>query len=134
MCSRGAVAKYGYTTTDDYETVAITESGVKILVGKNGKHSLPEISNTPNSIYAKMKDDGVTLHEMRFFGDDCMPTIELAYHPEPNLNNGDRQEDIVHFHLFDGLKRLDAVRISDCIEIKEQYEKYLKEFNLYDKC
>ena len=84
--------------------------------------------------YVKMKKDGKTLHELRVYGSNCLPIIEIAYHPEPNINNGDRQTNIVHFHMYDGLIRGDAVKMSDHPEIKEKYAIYLKEFDLYDKC
>ncbi len=134
MSSRGAIVKCGFVTTDDYKIIKVTKTGVKILAGLKNNHSLPELSHSPNAIYAKLKDDGVTLHEMRFFDEKGMPIIEIAYHPEPNLNNNDRETNIVHFHLFKGLKRDKPVRIKDNSIIKEKYKKYLKEFELYDKC
>lgn len=132
MSSRGSVAKHGFVTTKDYYTERITENGVKILIGNGNNHSLPEMAHSPNSIYAKLKDDGKTLHEMRFFDEKGMPIIELAYHPEPNINNGDRDNDILHFHQFDSLTRLPAKRMDLHQEIKEKYKDYLKEFDLYD--
>lgn len=132
MSSRGSVARYGNIPNKDYYTDKITENGVKILKGLRNNHSLPEIAHTPNSIYAKLKDDGVTLHEMRFFDEKGYPFIEMAYHPEPKINNGDRETDILHFHYFDGLTRLPAKRMDLYKEIKEKYKKYLEEFDLYD--
>lgn len=70
---------------------------------------------------------------MRFFDEKNMPIIEIAYHPEPNLNNGDRKNNILHFHLFNGLKRDEPMRMNVNPMIKEKYKKYLKEFDLYDK-
>ena len=101
--------------------------------GKN--HSLPDYSHTPNSIYAKMKYDGVTLHEIRFYDDKGVPIIEIAYHPEPVINHGDRENSIVHYHLFKGINRDgQPYRMDEHLEVKEKYKVYLKEFNLYDKC
>ena len=130
MGSRGAVAKYGYVTDLDYHTVKVTESGVKILKGYGNNHSLPELAHTPNSIYARFKDD--EFYEMRFFNNKGYPIIEIAYHPEPKINNGDKQQKILHFHVYNGLERKDAEMMND--DIKEKYSKFLKEFDLYDKC
>lgn len=69
---------------------------------------------------------------MRFFGSDKYPLFEIANHPEPILNNGNREQNILHFHKFNGLERKDTVKMTD--EVKEQYKDYLKEFGLYDKC
>lgn len=132
MSSRGSVAKYGHITTKDYYTERITENGVKILIGYGNNHSLPEMAHTPNSIYAKLKDDGKTLHEMRFFNEEGMPIIEIAYHPEPKINNKNRDDNILHFHEFDGLTRSQPKRMDLNNEIKEKYKIYLKEFDLYD--
>lgn len=132
MSSRGAVAKYGFVTTKDYNVLMVTNSGVKILTGVGNNHSLPELAHSPNSIYAKLKKDGITLHELRFFDEKGHPIFEIAYHPEPAINNGDRETSIVHYHTFSGLKRDDAIKMDEFI--KEKYKKFLKEFNLYDKC
>lgn len=61
-----------------------------------------------------------------------MPVIEIAYHLEPNINNSDRETDILHYHLFKGLKRDDPIRIDEKSDIKEKYKEFLKEFDLYD--
>lgn len=131
MSSRGSFAINGHVTTKNYKTDMITESGVKVLSGIGNNHSLPELSHTPNSIYDKLKKDDV-LHELRFFDSQGYPIFEIAYHPEPNINNGNRIENIVHYYTFNGLNRKPA-KILDEI-IKKRYSKYLKEFGLYDKC
>ena len=69
---------------------------------------------------------------MRFFNNKGYPIIEIAYHPEPKINNGDKQQKILHFHVYNGLERKDAEMMND--DIKEKYSKFLKEFDLYDKC
>ena len=129
MSSRGAKAKNGHVTTNEYRTILITESGVKVLKGNGNNHSLPDFSHTPNSIYAKVREDG-TLHEMRFYDSAGWPTFEIAYHPERNLDKSGKR--IVHYHTYHDLSRNDAKRLSK--ELKEKYEKYLKEYDLYDKC
>lgn len=134
MSSRGAVILNGHFGTDEYRTIYVTDSGAKILEGNDKKHhSLPDYAHTPNSVYVKMKYDGVTLHEMRFYDDERKPIIEIAYHPEPKINNGSRG-DIVHFHIYHGLDRDEPIRMDEHPEIKQKYAKYLKEFGLYDLC
>lgn len=130
MASRGSEAKNGHVTTDEYSTESVTENGVKILKGNGRNHSLPDYSHSPNSVYAKLKKDG-TLHEMRFYDSKGNPVLEIAHHGEPNLNRGNK-DPIVHYHTYDGLARSPAARMTG--EIKEKYAKYLKEFDLYDKC
>ena len=130
MASRGSKAKNGHVTTDEYSTESVTKTGVKILKGKGRNHSLPDYSHSPSSIYAKLEDDG-SLREMRFYDSDGNPVLEIAYHGESKLNHGNK-DPIVHYHTYDGLVRSDAARITN--EIKEKYAKYLKEFDLYDKC
>ncbi len=134
MSSRGSKAKNGHATADEYETIEVSQTGVKILKGKYFKHSLPDYAHTGDSIYAKMKKDNKTILEMRFYDKDGKPIIEIAYHPEPKINNGN-WDDVVHYHLFnDKLDRYYVARVKDHPEIKEKYAIYLKEFNLYDKC
>lgn len=134
LSSRGNFIKNGHAGTSEYKTIFVTENGVKILEGNGNNHSLPDYAHTPESIYAKMKSDGKTLHELRFYDKSGNPIIEIAYHPEPNINNGDRQTSVVHFHLYKGLIRMPAQLMSNNPEMKRKYAKYLKEFGLYDKC
>jgi len=75
------------------------------------------------------------LHELRFYDKDGYPLIEIAYHPESAINNGDREHNIVHYHTFNGINRNDPpFRMDKHPEVKEKYKEYLQEFNLYDKC
>ncbi len=135
MSSRGSRARNGHVTTHEYGTKSVLPSGTKVLSGTSKQyHSLPDYSHSPNAVYAKMKHDGVTLHELRIYDKNGNPIIEIAYHPEPTINNGDRQTNIVHFHTFNRLTRNDAQRMDKNPEVKEKYAEYLKEFNLYDKC
>lgn len=134
MSSRGSAAKNGHITTNEYETISITANGVKILKGIGNNHSLPDYAHTSRSIYAKMNPDG-SLREIRFYDDKGYPIIEIGYHPESNINFGNKKDRIVHFHYFDGVNRSGkAYRMDEYPNIKEQYGIYLKEFDLYDKC
>lgn len=130
MASRGSKAKNGHVTTFEYSTISINNLGIKILKGNGSNHSLPDFSHTPNSVYAKIREDG-SLHEMRIYNENCYPVIEIACHPEPKINNGNR-EPIVHYHSYNGLNRECAHKITQ--DIKQKYCQYLKEYDLYDKC
>ncbi len=130
MASRGSKAKNGHITMNEYSTERVTENGVKILTGNGNNHSLPDYSHTPNSVYAKLNKYGL-LHEMRFYDAKGNIVLEIAYHSEPSLNNGNK-EPVAHYHVYDGLMRSKAEKIT--MEIKDKYAEYLKEFDLYDKC
>ena len=101
-------------------------NGVKILKGVDGsgKHGLPEEAHSSNA-YIKLKPDG-TFHEMRIYDEDHYLVKEIAYHPEPQLNNGNRKENILHIHEYkrDNFKdRKPRLLKPEEIEI---YRKYLK--------
>ncbi len=109
----------------DYTYETIDKIGdVKVLQGLNGKHGLPEESHS-SSAYIKLKPDGV-FHEMRIYDDDHYLVKEIAYHPEPKLNNGNRTENILHVHEYgrDNFKDR-TTRLLTQEEIKK-YKKYLK--------
>lgn len=134
MSSRKAKALNGHVTTNEYQTIKVTPSGVKILKGYGVNHSLPEYAHSPNSIYAKLDYKG-SLRTLRFFNDKGYPIFEIGYHPEPRINFNNRKDPIVHFHLFNGIERDEnAHRMDHHPEIKEKYKTFLKEFDLYDKC
>ena len=49
--------------------------------------------------------------------------------------NNNSHKPVAHFHLYDkNLNRYYKDTVKNYPEIKEKYSKYLKEFNLYDKC
>lgn len=122
MGGRGTFAS-GNTVQYSYETVGIIE-GVKVLAGIGGKHGLPEEAHSSNA-YIKLKPDG-TFHEMRFYDKDHYLVKEIAYHPEPNLNNGNRSENILHIHEYKRDNFKDRTpRLLTPTEITV-YKKYLK--------
>ena len=130
MGGRGTYAA-GNNVDFTYETVGKIED-VKVLSGLNGKHGLPEESHTSNA-YIKLKPDG-TFHEMRIYDKDHYLVKEIAYHPEPNLNNGNRFENVLHVH--DYLERDDfKIRKPRFITKKEfnKYKKYFKGVKIHDK-
>ena len=91
---------------------------------------MPDYSHSPNAVYVIYKK-GV-FHAMRVYGEDHMPIIEIAYHPGPNLNHGDRQHSIWHMHRYEkgNLEHKSAMFISD--EVKEKYRNYLEDIG-YDQ-
>ena len=104
MGGRGTFA-VGNKVPYSYETVG-TIDGVKVLQGTSGKHGLPE--------------------EARFYNEHHYLITEIAYHPEPNLNNGNRTENILHVHEY---PQQDNFRIRPAHRItKQEYEKYKKFF------
>ena len=106
-----------------YKTVGHIED-VKVLEGINGKHSLPDEAHS-SSAYIKLKPDG-TFHEMRFYDKDHYLIREIAYHPEPKLNNGNRSENVLHIHEYSRDNFQDRTpRLMTSEEIKK-YKKYLR--------
>ena len=97
MGGRGTFAA-GNSVAYTYKTVGYVE-GVKVLQGLNGKHSLPEEAHS-SSAYIKLKPDG-TFHEMRIYDKDHYLIKEIAYHPEPKLNSGNRFENVLHIHEYE---------------------------------
>ncbi len=101
-------------------------NGVKVLKGVegSGKHGLPEEAHS-SSAYIKLKPDG-TFHEMRIYDDEHYLIKEIAYHPEPQLNNGNRKENVLHIHEYqrDNFKDRKP-RLLKPEEI-EKYRKYLR--------
>lgn len=122
MGGRGTFAT-GNDVDYTYETVGYIE-GVKVLQGLNGKHSLPEESHS-SSAYIKLKPDG-TFHEMRIYDKDHYLIKEVAYHPEPKINGGNKSENVLHIHEYkrDNFKDRSPRFMTDD-EIKK-YKKYLK--------
>ncbi len=97
MGGRGTFAR-GNQVDFIYKSVGEIE-GVKVLVGINGEHSLPEESHG-SWAYIKLKPNG-TFHEMRIYDDENYLIKEIAYHPEGNINNGNRTENILHMHEYE---------------------------------
>ena len=129
MASRGSVAVNCCILTDEYETVKVTPMGVKILIGKGNKHSLPDYAHTAESIYAKIDNNGL-LRELRFYGPDHKPVFEIGYHVDSKFKK-ESSSRVLHYHTFDSdLNRVPGKLMTN--ELKEKYSSYLKEFNLYD--
>lgn len=113
----GNIVAYRFRTVDTIE-------GVKVLQGMEGKHGLPEEAHS-SSAYIQLKPDG-TFHEIRFYDEDHYLVMEIAYHPEPKLNNGNRTENVLHVHEYpqrDNFKLRPAHLITQA-----EYKKYKRFF------
>lgn len=96
MGGRGTYAA-GNNVEMTFKTVGFIE-GLKVLEGIGGKHGLPEESHSSNA-YIQLYRDG-TFKTMRIYGDDHYLKHEIAYHPEPSLNNGNTRERVLHIHEY----------------------------------
>lgn len=122
MGGRGTFSK-GDNPPYTYKTVGKIDE-VKVLEGISGKHALPEESHS-SVAYIKVKPDG-TFHEMRIYDKNHRTIREIAYHPEPSINHGNRSEKILHVHIYPtpgDFSNRPPHRIT-----KEEYEKYKKFF------
>lgn len=121
----GNKVKYSYETVDKIE-------GIKVLRGVDGKHGLPEEAHTSDA-YIVLKPNGI-FHEMRIYDKDHYLIKEIAYHPEPRLNNGNRQENVLHVHEYpekNNFRIRPAHRMTK--EEYQLYKKYLKGVPNIDK-
>mgnify|MGYP007047906086 CR=1 FL=1 len=126
MGGRGTFAA-GNSVSFNYQPVDRIE-GVQVLQGINGKHGLPEESHS-STAYIKLKPDG-TFHEMRIYDKDHYLVKEIAYHPEPKLNNGNKTDCVLHVHEYKRDNFKDRTpRLITSEEIK-CYKKYLKGVDL----
>lgn len=102
----------------------------KVLKGNSDRHSLPDFSHSPNRKYIKENSDG-KFRELREFDEKGFPIIEIAYHPEQSLT-GNRYENVLHFHIYNGLDRESGGRISSTehADIYRKFKKYLEVYGL----
>lgn len=124
MSSRGTNADIPFAK--QYKTVD-TLYDAKILEGINSKyHGLPEVSHSPNAKYIKLSNDG-DLRMMRIYDNDRYLTLEIGYHPEASINNGNRKDKVLHYHTYDrDFNRSKAVRLTKNNDIYKKYKKYLE--------
>lgn len=118
----------GFVTSSEYETIESKNfMNASELVGKKGKHSLPDYSHSkPNRIYVKTDDRG--FREMRVYGEDGKVVFEIAFHPERNIGNVG--ENVLHYHTYDEkLVRSPARPMTN--DIYEKYKVYLNQWGIY---
>lgn len=126
MASRGVVNRLGIVTDEEYEYAGNDFEDASELIGIGDNHSLPDYSHTPNRIYVKTGVNG--FREMRVYGEDGKLKLEIAFHPERNLDKSG--EFVLHYHEYDDtLERTPAKPITR--EIYEKYKKYLNHWGIY---
>jgi hypothetical protein len=129
MSSRGSVAINHHYTNTEYKAIDTLKHGEEIIEGVGKNHSMPDYSFKPNAVYVIKKKD--VFHAMRIYNEQHEPIIEIAYHPEPNLNNKNRIDNIWHMHKYEpGLNRKQAEIITE--DVKNKYRKYLEDIG-YDQ-
>ncbi len=130
MASRGSVARNNHFMSDEYKTIETLPHGEEVLEGIGRNHSMPDYSHSANSVYVIYKKGA--FHAMRVYGEDHKPIIEIAYHPEPIINNGNRKDPIWHMHVYkkNDLKHNDAQLMSE--ETERKYKDLLEDIG-YDQ-
>lgn len=97
------------------------------LVGNQGNHSLPDYSHTKNGrIYVKKDKRG--FREMRVYDDDGKVILEIAFHPERNLDSSG--SNVLHYHLYGKNFERSVAKAMDN-EIYNLYKKYLNHWGIY---
>ena len=123
MGGRGTFAA-GRQVEYTYKTTGFIED-VKVLEGISGKHGLPEEAHA-STAYIKLKPDG-TFHEMRIYDEDHYLIKEIAYHPEPKINHGNRRDNILHVHDYPQRDNFSLRPVRKITRGEyERYKKYLK--------
>ena len=78
------------------------------------------------NIYIKQSQKDGTFHEMRIYGEDMRIVLEIAYHKERKLGDGN----ILHYHFYshEGGKfnRTEAIRLHRNTKLYKEIKKYLK--------
>lgn len=95
MGGRGTYAS-GNNVAYQWKTIAKIE-GIKVLVGTNGQHKLPEEAHVSNA-YARLNQDG-TLRELRFYDTQHRLRFEIALHQEVNVDLSGKP--VLHYHVYD---------------------------------
>jgi hypothetical protein len=121
MGGRGTFAS-GNSVAYRYETVG-TISGVKILepIIKKGSWKLPEEAHS-SSAYVLLDKTG-KFKVYREYDSNHRLTLEIANHPEPNLDPS--LKPVLHIHFYDvDFNRTKAQRLST--ELYKKYKKFFK--------
>lgn len=106
----------------DYRTVGEIE-GVPVVDGTGHQHNLPFLSADGRPCI-KLHPDG-TFQQMRFYGENGRPTMDLDYHPESSIEKHPSQKPIFHYHEWTAKgSRLGAKPATR--ELYERYKPYLK--------
>lgn len=119
MGGRGTFAA-GNPVPYSYQTVGTIE-GVKVLQGLGDKHDLPVEAHSSNA-YIQLYPDG-NFKMMRFYDSDHYLTMEIGYHPEPNLDRS--RKPILHIHEY---KRDNFADRKPRLMNEHEYNKFKKYF------
>lgn len=120
MGGRGTFAS-GNVVAYRYETVG-TIAGVKILepINKVGSWKLPEEAHSSNAYVLLDKNGNFKVY--RVYDKEHHLKMEIAFHPEPNLDPS--KKPVFHVHYYDkNFNRTKAKKLS-----KQLYKKYKKFF------
>ena len=100
-------------------------------MGNDGIHSLPDYAHSYESVYIKEEHDG-SFKELRLYNrNNGKVEFEVAYHPEPRINNGNRTERVLHFHEYDeDLHRSPAKKLTYDNPLYEKVKKYLEAYGI----
>ena len=130
MASRGSVARNGRIMDDEYSTVDVLRHGEKVIEGFGAHHTMPDYSHSPNAVYVIRREG--KFKALRVYDENNTPIIEIAYHPEAKLNNGNRKDPIWHMRVYKkgDLTHSPAQLIT--AEIEAKYKHYLEDIG-YDK-
>lgn len=86
---------FGNDVPFKWETVGFFQ-GYKILKGKDGIHKLPEEAHSSEA-YVQLYPDG-NLQMIRFYDKDKFLTVEIGFHPEPELTG--HHDYVYHIHEY----------------------------------
>ena len=95
MGGRGTYAS-GNNVPYTYETLTKID-GIKVLVGLDGKHGLPEEAHKSNA-YIQLNSDG-SVRMIRFYDSQHRLRYEIAYHRERNIDPSGKP--VLHYHVYD---------------------------------
>ena len=94
MGGRGTFAA-GNPVPYTWETVGKI-GDIKVLKGTVGQHKLPEEAHS-SSAYARLNPDG-SLRELRFYDKKHRLRLEIAKHPEKNVDPSNKP--VLHYHIY----------------------------------
>ena len=118
MGGNGTKARGG----SDYRAIGEI-AGVAVVEGTGRQHNLPFFSPEGRP-RIKLHPDG-TFQQMRFYGEDGRPTMDLDYHPEPSIDRASGQRPIFHYHKWTSTGQR-SEPIPAPRELYDQYQAYLK--------
>ena len=113
----GKVAKYRWKTVGEIDGAKVLE-----FKDKNLSRKLPEEAHS-SRMYIRLNNDGV-FSQMRIYDKWHRLRIEIAYHPERNLDPSGKN--VLHYHIYEqpAFRHGKAHRMSE--KNYNRYKKFLK--------